>query len=225
MSEDLNISQNTSSFIGFDSLMREIQMSLYRVARMAEARDEKLFDEITKEADIALRLLDSYQLASQVSSGQLALEISPTGLGSLVHEVAYDIKSLSGSDIEMKIGSSMPVSANNHLLKDMLFAIGIFMAKSTNSSLKFWVYKADQINTGLAITAKDFDISKHQLKEIFSKDGGIMPAPKLTTQSNIMLILADMVAQTLGAEIRVKKIGSAKGFAVLLPKSQQMALV
>ena len=225
MFEDLNNRHNNFVYEGFDSLMREIQMSLYRVARMAESKDEALFDEINKEADIALRLLDSYQLASKVSCGQLSLEINPTGVGSLVHEVAYEIKSLSGSDIEMKIDHIGPVSANGHLLKDLIFAIGIFMAKSSRSSLKFWVYKADSQNTGLAVTSKDFDISNIQLKDILTDQKRIMSLPKISTQNNVMLILANMVAQTMNTELSVKKIGKSKGFTVLLPKSQQMSLV
>ena len=225
MSEDMNRGENSYANSGAYSLMRELQYMLYKIARNAELGEPELLADIQKEADTALRLIDSYMMTSQLEVGQTSLELSPIGLGSLLHEAAYEVRATSGAEVEIHARALHPVMAHNVLLKNFLFSVGYFISKSTNSQLNFCSFKAPDNKVGVGVVARDFDISAKDLRSALANSSSHMPMAKHTNQSAIMLIVAEAIAKALGSNLSVRKSGKFKGFSLLLPKSEQLSLV
>lgn len=225
MAEDINGGQNSYDYAGTFSLMRELQYMLYKIARTSELADPKLLVDIQKEAETALRLIDSYMITSQLEVGQTQLELSPIGLGSILHETAYEVRASVGANVQVQVKAPQPVMSNNVLLKNFLFSVGYFIAKSTDSQLKFCTFKGKNNTVGVGVLAKNFDISTRDLRKALLNGSSHMPMAKHTNQSAIMLIVADVIARALGSTLSVKKSGNSKGFSIWLPKSEQMSLV
>jgi signal transduction histidine kinase len=74
---------------GLLALARELQTSLYYIAREAELGSKDALQVISDSAEYALRLIDSYLIASQVERGQLHLNLEPVALGSVLHDTKY----------------------------------------------------------------------------------------------------------------------------------------
>ena len=164
MSDEKNRGENSYDMSAVFSLLRELQQTLYLIARNAELRNPELLSEMQKEAEIGLRFVDSFLHTMKLESGQIALDLSPVGLGSLLHEVAYDVRAASGSEVGVYSGAKDPVMANNHLIKNLLFSIGYFMAKSTKSELKFTTFKGPKNKVGIGVLAKNFEVSTVDLR-------------------------------------------------------------
>lgn len=226
MAENTIVSQNLNDNQGAYALMRELQHMLYKIARSAELKDPQLLQEIQKEADIALRLIDSYLLTTSVDGKQIQIDLSPVGIGSLLHETAYEVRASSGIDVEVTPKVLQPVMTNILLLKNFLFSVGYFISKTNNSTeLKFCSFKAKDGEIGVGVLSKNFNVTSKELKKALNNTSNHMPLSKHTSQSAIMLIIADAIANALGSKLSVKKAGNSKGFSLLLPKSEQLALV
>lgn len=225
MSEDMNRGEDSYGISTAFSLMRELQYMLYKIARSAELGDPKVLADIQREADIALRLIDSYMATSSLESGQTSLELSPIGLGSLLHETAYEVRAACGASVEIQTKSLQPVMAHNLLLKNFLFSIGYFISKASDSHLNFCSFKSTSGEVGVGVVSKNFDISTDDLRNALTNHSTHMPMASHTNQSAIMLVVADAIAKALGSKLAVKKLGRSKGFCVILPKSEQLALV
>lgn len=225
MSVDMNRGDNSYVSLGAFSLMRELQYMLYKIARTAELDESVFLADIQKEADTALRLIDSYMITSQLEVGQTSLELSPIGLGSLLHETAYEVRATSGAEVEVHARALHPVMAHNLLLKNFLFSVGYFISKSTNSQLNFCSFKGGEGKVGVGVIARGFDISTKDLHDALANGTSYMPMARHTNQSAVMLIVAEMIAKALGSSLSVRKSGKSKGFSIWLPKSEQLTLV
>jgi hypothetical protein len=225
MFEDKNIGQSAYDLGGVFSLMRELQESLYKIARSAELNDPELLADIQQEAEIALKFIDSYLYSAKLESGQISLELSPVGLGSLLHETAYEVRAVSGSDVGIYANAKMPAMANQRLLKNFLFSVGYFISKSTAGELRFTSFKEKDNRLGVGVLAKNFDLSSSDLRLALSNRFSHMPMAKQSEQSPIMLIVADVTARALGGQLFVKKLGNNKGLSLSLGRSEQTAFI
>lgn len=224
MSEDQNRGGNFYDLSSAFSLMRELQYMLHKIARTAELNDASLIEDIRREADIALKLVDSFLMTTRAEFSQMTLDLSPMALGSVMHQVAYEIRDLSGKEIEINAGVNYPVMANKNLLKNLLFSLGYFISNSGSNKTQLCSFRSnDQI--GVGVFAKNFDISAKDLRHALSSKTAHMPMSSYTNQSAVMLVIADVIAKSMGSKLAVKKLGKSKGFSIWVPKSEQLSLV
>lgn len=225
MQTNKKLSQNSYDKLGSFALIRELQYSLYNIARNAELGDPELLKEIQKEADIALRLIDSYLATSLLESGQLSLNLTTIGIGSILHETAYEVRATSGHDVLVETKVAYPVMGHSILVKNFLFSIGYFMSKACSSELKFCSFESSDNRLAVAVVAKNFNISTKDLNRALKDGSAHMSMPKTSNQGAIMLLVADAIARALGSSLSVKKIGRQKGFGLYLPKSEQLTFI
>lgn len=226
MAEDIDGSQKRLEDRGSISLLRELQHALYEIARQAEVGGDDALHRIQLRADQSLRLIDSYIISTQVEAGQTQLELSPYGIGSIMHETAHELRAFNGSTPLVQARAAQPVMTNYDLLKSFLFSMGQFISDAANSPLVLRSFATQSGKIGVGVFAENFDVSSKELKQAIDMSGqSLMPMAQHSQRSGIMLVLAGSLARALGGELHVKRMGNFRGFATTLPKSQQMSLV
>lgn len=226
MSEDIEHRVQNVGLVGSMTLLRELQHAFYEIARQAELAGSGALPDIQARAEQALRLVDSCIISAQVEVGQLQLNLSPYGLGAIMHEAAHELRYVTGYSIDIRAGANQPVMTHAEMLKNMLYSAGSFMYDSVKSPVLMRSFAAKNGDVGVGVFAKGFTITPKDLQKARNmSEATYMPMAQHTQRSGVMLLLADALAQSLGSELQVKRLGRYKGFAAVLPKSQQLALV
>lgn len=216
-------------FSGSDaSLLREIQHTLFTISCQSELGDKNSLESINAIARSTLGLLDSYLLAAQVESGQLALALSPYGPGSIMHDAAHELRVVNGrSPVEVISGVHQPVMTNGLFLKNLFVSAGtVVMDVSRPKSLVCRSFVTKSGKVGVGVFARDFAVTPKDLREALAGvNSRHMPLAAHSEKTGVMLTLADRLAKVLGGELHVKKMGEYGGLATHLPLSKQLALV
>lgn len=216
-------------FLGADaSLLRELQHTLFVISCQSELGDESSLDSINQIARSSLGLLDSFLLASQVESGQVALALAPFGPGAIMHDAAHELRPANGQQmVEVVSGVHQPVMTNSLFLKNLFVSAGtavMDVAKPKSLICRSFVTKSGKV--GVGVFARDFTVSPKELRDALSGSSNRhMPLAGHSEKTGVMLTLADRLARVLGGELHVKKMGNYSGLATHLPLSKQLSLV
>jgi hypothetical protein len=223
-----------SDFTGFDqgslALMRELKQSLYQIARRAELGNHSL-DTIRKQAEVSLKLIDSYLMSALSEHGQVQLDLSPMAIGSVMHETAVDLRlnTLIRRDIQIEANAHKPVMTNRGALQGLLSTITQAMsevARKKNETLYMRSFVAKCGDVGVGVFAENNNLTAADLHVALNLSGNThMALPKHSAKSGVMLTIADSLARALGGTLEVKRMGKYRGFATTLPQSSQLSLV
>lgn len=215
---------------GLLALARELQTSLYYIAREAELGSKDALQVISDSAEYALRLIDSYLIASQVERGQLHLNLEPVALGSVLHDTKYALATSLHTDISIHIQNkaSLPIMTQKDVLRSALVASGMLIAEATTNNktvvLRSFTTRSGDIGAG--VFARDINLSKRELEYALSNSGRPhMALPKYSGSTGISLSIADSLCRALGGRLEVKQLGRFTGLSTLLPKSEQLAII
>ena len=226
MAEDIELGPGKGNLTGSMPLLRELQHAFYEIARQAELGGGDSLSKVQLRAEQALRLVDSCIISTQVEVGQMQLNLSPYGVGSIMHEAAHELRQEVGYSVGVYTGVNQPVVTNAELLKNMLYSAGNFMYDSVKTPIILRSFATKTGGVGVGVFAKDFAITPRDLRKALTmSEATYMPMAQHSQRSGVLLVLADAIAQALGSELRVKRLGNHKGFAAILPKSQQLSLV
>lgn len=206
------------------ALMRELQYALYEIARRAELGSSQSLTGVQQRAEQSLRLIDSYIATTQIEIGQTQLNLSPIGVGSILHEAAYSLRSETGCIVSVVTGVNHPVMTHAELLKNLLSNTGQFILDTVKTQLVFRSFPVKDGTVGVGVFAKNFNVTSSDLKNAIEISGtSHMPMAQHSYRSGIMLVMADALAQGLGSSLTIKRMGIFQGIAVTLPKSQQLS--
>jgi len=198
----------------------------YEVAREAELAVPESLSKIQSLAEQSLRLIDSYITANQVEIGQLQLELSPLGMGSIMHQVMDEVRPVVSREIVAITGVNAAVMTNRELLSSFLGSILMFTAEATKSPLSIRSFLTASGEVGVGVFARDMPITTKELDTALSSAGLThMPFSRYSSKSGYLVVLAEKLATALGGKIYVKRLGKWRGFATSLPLSQQMSLM
>jgi len=226
VAEDIDLSQNRSNLTGSMTLLRELQHAFYEIARQAELGSTDSLTKVQLRSEQALRLVDSCIISTQVEIGQLQLNLSPYGVGSIMHETAHELRLATGYSVGVHAGINQPVMTNAEMLKNMLYSAGNFIYDSVKTPVQLRSFSTKSGGVGVGVFAKNFTITPNDFRSaLIASERTYMPLSQHSQRSGVMLLLADAIARSLGSELQVKRLGNHKGFAVILPKSQQLSLV
>jgi len=207
------------------ALLRELQHNLYEIARYAEADQPDSLDIIQRLSERSLRLIDSAILTAKLEMGQTQLITEPLALGSVMHDVSYSLRLLNGEPADVSNASHSLVNTSRELLTSLLFSAGAFVKNSVPGPLTIASYK-DRDGVGVGVFAKQFNLTQvDYIRAIEHMESTVMPLSSHSSSSGVMLLLASRIADQLGSKLYVKKHGGHKGFAVVLPKNQQLSIL
>lgn len=207
-------------------LLKELQLMYYEVAREAELSSEGSLVKIQSLAEQSLRLIDSFITANQVEIGQLELELSPLGMGSIMHQVMDEVRPVVSREVGSVAGVNVAVMTNRDLLSSFLGSIIMFTAEATKSPLSIRSFLTSSGEVGIGVFARDMTITNKELDVALSSAGLThMPFARYSSKSGYLVVLAEKLATSLGGKLYVKRLGKWRGFATSLPLSQQMSLM
>lgn len=225
----LNTASNDQySFVvdGCLALMRELQESLYLVARQAELGGADSLGLVQRQAEQSLKLINSYLLSSQSEIGQTKLNFAPLGVGSIMHESAYSLRSDAGCAVSVVVGVNQPVMTHGELLKNLLSSTGSFIADVVQGEVVFRSFVTRKGDIGVGVFAQNFDLTPTDLRGAITNSGtSRMPMSRHSQKSGVMIMMAESIARALGGSLTVKRMGSFRGIVTMLPRSEQLTLI
>lgn len=216
---------------GLISLTRELQSSLYLIARHAELDATDSLQTISKAAEGALALIDSYQIASQVERGQLRLDLMPVAVGSVLHDSKYELLRILpvGQTVSIRTDAHQPVMTHPQTLRAMLVASALSLSEAAltaSNLIQFRSYISSKGQPSVGVFVEGAKLTTNDLNRALEKHNEMrMKLPKHTSKSGVALSIADTLCSTIGGQLRVKTIGQFSGLATTLPKTEQMAFV
>lgn len=210
---------------GVLALMREVKLDLYSIARQAELGNDDQIAGVQARAEQSMRLIDSYILSAQAEYGQLQLDLEPLAIGSVLHEVAHSMRSVN-RQVDIQAKANQPVMTHRAALHGLLTSAGRLLADSTDSKLILRSFTTTGNDIGVGVFAKNLDLTTDDIRSCLQLRGKAhMPLARHSSSSGVTLVVADALARALGGSLEVKRMGSLRGLATILPKSDQLALI
>lgn len=204
------------------ALLRELKISLYEMARIAETEKSST----QSNAEGMMRLIDSYITACQTVYGQQTLTYAPLALGSAMYDVAAELRQEQGQRLTVEPRAQVSVASHLRTLNGMLHSFIYAMRDITASPLVLRSYMSNDRSVGVGVFAKNVDLTNKELTQALQTVGSVsMPMATQTAGSGVMLVIADQLAAALGGKLEVKRLGPLRGFATVVPKSEQLALL
>lgn len=218
------------------ALAEQLRLPLLQIARTAElGRLHQLDNQANIEtiAQSALKLVDAYMLSDQLSRQQIALELEPVSLSSVLHDTVQLMNPLAkqyGCELRLHIsGRYGPVMAHKSSLEIAL----------TNLTHAFIEAGAQKENTVVLLAAHR---SRHGLVAgIFGDHQELttdmyrrakllygrarQPLPSMSASNGAGIYLADTLFQAMATHLRVAQHSKLTGLAATFIPSRQLQLV
>jgi hypothetical protein len=235
----MNRDQTDQRITGQDKSLRalafELKHPLANIARQAELGDPSLMADMQQTAEQALQLIDSYILHAQTEYGQVALDLSPTSVGSVLYDVSNQLRPQAArSNTEFILDDRTHELAMTHrqALTSILTVFGTtIMGLASEQELKTpqkiilrgFRTRAGKIGIGMFGNAK---LNQDDLRRALALQGRAhMPLAQASSTVHISLAIADGLCRAIGGSMQVKHMGRLSGLATELPPSEQLAFV
>ncbi len=210
-------------------LAEQLKTPLLQIAQVAELGQEDGLQQAGETAEHALKLVDSFVLATELNQQQLQLE--PVSIPSVLYDVAVMLRPLAeqhNCELELRLdGKYKPVMADRQSLQAALVSLGqsfIEVGSDKRSTITLAAYKSPNgISTGLfAEGALSTDTFKRALK-LYGLARQAMP--KLQTAAGAGLYVAEALFAAMAAPLEVTKHHNLNGLAATFVPSAQLRLI
>jgi K+-sensing histidine kinase KdpD len=215
------------------ALAHELKHPLVNIARRAELADAEAVLAIRRTAEQALMLIDCYLLTAQTNHGQLALELSPATVGSILYDASVQMRphlDNHNASILLDDRTHEPVMTHRPALLSIINVFGnTLMDARENDGHQDIVlrgYRTRSGNLGIGVFSEDAQLSQGQLRRALDLQGRAhMPLASASASAHVSLAIADSLCRAIGGAMQVKRMGRFSGLATELPRSEQMAFV
>lgn len=225
------------------ALAEQLQVPLLQIARLAEsgatarpgAKQRRVLAQIEMSSATALRLLEAYTLSMRVADEQLALELEPVSLSSVMNDTAHELEGLARAyncDLELSLlGRYEPVMANHTALTNAMLSLGYMIIESTaahgkrRNVLQLGVHRS---RSGLVagVFGEMDALQGRAYRRARSLIGRAhQPLPSLSATSGAGLFVADTLFQAQAAPMKVMRHHKRLGFGATFQPSFQMSLL
>lgn len=229
MTEGQN-SRQDSSDKAVRALAFELKQPLISIARLAELNDDKSAENIQYMAEQTLMLIDSFLLHAQSEYGQLALDLAPANIGSVLYEVNMQMRVTAQKNnfsILVDDRTQEPVMTNRPALTSILrvFSAALISNESDRRQIVMRGYKGKNGRIGVGVFT-DSKLTISDLKRALELQGSAhMPLSTLNDKTHVSLAIADGLCKAIGGVMSVKHMGRLSGLATELPRSEQLSFV
>jgi hypothetical protein len=223
------------------SIAEQLKLPMLYIARQAELSraDETVsfdtLDNMQANAEMALRLIDSYILGFDLAAKQLALELEPVPLTAVLYDVAHDLTPIArqrNTTIELTLDSKQgEVMANSQGLAAALYSMGSVLSevcaeKNGKGTLHIAAHRAAHgIVTGIYTDGIDnIQTTIYQARKL-RQNFVRQPYLKLCAGSGAGIFIADTIFTYMNARLRAGRLHGKHGLAATLEPSRQMQLV
>lgn len=214
----------------FQALARELKMPLTIISAQAEISQQ---NNIRKQAQDAMILIDSFLIASQTNYGQTQLELEPISVGSIFYKLSAEVSqgaTTSKVSVDTETSCDSLVMSNRRGLEVGLrslmdIAIANLQAKDS-SKIKLRAYRRRDGKIFAGIFSPNLSLSQKDIERAKTLIGSAQQSVSTHfSGSGIQLILASCLAEALGVNLSSLKKGNLRGLGFELMKSEQLRIV
>lgn len=223
------------------SIAEQLKMPMLYIARQAELshREETVpahtLLDMQSNADMALRLIDSYILGLELSEKQMNLDLEPVSLSAVLYDVAHDLTPIANqrnTDIELVLsGKYGQVMAHSQGLIAAFYSLGSVLSEvcaeeNSRGRLRIAVHRSTRgIVAGMYVdgipSMQTTIYSARKLRHNFTRQ----PFAKLTAGTGAGVFIADTILSCMDVRLRAGKFHGKHGMAATLQPSRQLQLV
>jgi hypothetical protein len=218
------------------ALAEQLKMPLLHIARSAElgGRDSKeVLASITYTADMAMQLIDSYLLSTDLQA-QPSLQLEPVSISSVLQDVAHRLTPLAKQydyDLDISLsGKYGPVMAHRDSLEAAYMMLGYTMIESqpVSEQRQAVILGAHKSSTG--IVAGVFGQQEGLTADMFRRARALygrsrQPLSSLSSSAGAGIFVADSLLGAMSTSLKVAHHHKMAGFAATLLPSQQLQLI
>jgi hypothetical protein len=223
------------------SIAEQIKMPLMYIARQAEfSRGEETvpresFDTMHANADMALRLVDSYILGLDLAQKHMELELEPVPLSAVLYDVAHDLTPIAhqhNTDIELVLsGKHGQVMAHSQGLVAALYSLGAVLSEvcsedKSRGRLRIAAHRSTKgIVAGMYVDGlPSLQTTMYQARKLRTQSVR-QPFTKLSASTGAGIFVADVILASMNANLRAGRFHGKNGLAMTLQPSKQLQLV
>lgn len=236
----LNNANDTQNIL-LRSIAEQLKTPMMYIARQAELSHlaetalPQTFLNMQSNADMALRLIDSYILGLELSEKQMSLELEPVSLSSVLYDVAHDLTPLAkqrNTDIELVLaGKYGQVMANTQGLVAAFYSLGSVLSEAcaeenSRGRLRIAAHRSTRgVVAGMYLDGiPSLQTTIHgarKLRHSFTRQ----PFAKLTAGTGAGIFIADTILSCMDVRLRAGKFHGKHGMAATLQPSRQLQLI
>lgn len=220
----------------FDALIRDLKQPLVLIARQAEldsaGENRQRLKSMQKNAEKALRLIDTYLLVSQGEYGQQTLPLSSFGVGSVIYDIAEEMRPLAReSNIELTLDiEDALVHTNPQSLRSTVWCLSDLVVSQTMAGQTAGVVeiktKRYEDNIRISVLSKAMKIKNSDIEKAHRNIGkSRIPLNSAGSDSGIRLAIADLIGESMGTKLVAVKSKGAQGIGFELALGRQLQLV
>jgi hypothetical protein len=223
------------------SIAEQLKFPLMYIARQAElSRGEETipadsFGNMQANADMALRLVDSYILGLDLAEKQMTLELEPVPISAVLYDVAHDLTPLArqhNTDIELVLsGRHGQVMAHTQGLIAALYSLGSVLSEvcsedNSRGKLRIAAHRSVRgVVTGMYLDGvPSLQTTMYNARRL-RHGSPRQPFMKLSSGTGAGIFIADVILSSMNAHLRAGRFHGKHGLAATLQPSRQMQLV
>lgn len=223
------------------SIAEQLKLPMMYISRQAELnRTEETahpatFHDMQANADMALRLLDSYILGLDLAERQMRLELEPVSLSAVLYDVAHDLVPIAeqrNTDVELLLtGKYGQVMAHTQGLVAAFYSLGTVLSEvcaedNSRGKLRIVAHRSTRgIVAGMYVdgipSMQTSIYTARRLRRNFTRQ----PFMKLSAGTGAGIFIADTILSCMDARLRAGRFHGKHGMAATLRPSRQLQLV
>jgi hypothetical protein len=220
------------------ALAEQLKLPLLHISQhveLARMGHETELKHIETVADMALKLVDSYVLSTQLSQGQLQLRLEPVSVSSVLHDAAEKLEGIAREyacelrlDLSGKYG---PVMADRKSLEAAITTLGYSFIEAQaqegvkKPSLVLAAHRSRHgIVTGVYGDHNELTSDMFRRSKVLSGRAR-QPLPPLGHTPSAGIFVADSLISAMSSGLKVARHSNLTGLAATLLSNPQMTLI
>lgn len=222
----------------FKSVVEQLKLPLINIARQAELAssfNQYDYQNISRVADMAIKLIDSYLLS--VTEDDLLMRLEPVSLSSVLNSAADNLSNVAriyNCEIKLALTSRFsPVISERRRLEAAFTMLGYSFieshmanyASTKGGQVVLTTYKTKN-GTAAGVFSPQINISKTNFNRALFMGGSSRQAiPEFSQSAGAGIIIADALLTSLSSKLRVTKHSNSMGLSATLIPSRQLELI
>jgi hypothetical protein len=220
------------------SVAEQLKMPLMYIARQAELYkfeetiDRTVFRDMQTNADLALRLVDSYLLGLDLATKRLDLQLEPVSISATLYDVAHELTPLlrqRNTELQLVLaGKYGEVMAHKRGLMAAMYNVGAVLSEIEPTEEKHTVkivahHSSSGIIAGLYVCGESPAISLSRAR--LHHGNARQPFADVSSQSGAGIFVADAIFASMHTQLRFGRFRGAHGLAATLQPNRQLQFV
>ncbi|HSX27789.1 MAG TPA: hypothetical protein VLG25_03335 [Patescibacteria group bacterium] len=219
------------------AMAEQLKAPILQIARQLEfeGQQNESLAELSEQAEVALNLLDSYLLSTELHLAKEPLELEPVAISSMLYDTAHNLSNIAGQyncQVELQLsGKYEPVLAHKKSLGAALTTLGYSFIEAQNienlADKTVITLAAHRTRYGIiaGIYGEQEGLSKDIYRRAKKLYGRAHQSLSISPSTGAGVFLADALLASMSSHLHVSHHKNLSGLAATLLSSSQMSLV